>query len=83
MASFFLAYYKWSPGFDTLYKTTEIDIEFAGKTNEVEFAVHYTDSSGKHIHPKGFDPRPVVRRGHNDTLEQLNNILFHARTAIK
>ncbi len=48
IASFFLAYYDWSNGFDKpLVEGCEIDIEFCGSTKEVQFAIHYVDENKK------------------------------------
>ncbi len=52
ITSFFLAYYEWDNGYDgDPSETAEIDIEFCGTTEEVEFALHYVDDNGVLKHP--------------------------------
>ncbi len=52
IASFFLAYYEWDNGYDgDPSEAAEIDIEFCGTTDEVEFALHYVDDKGVLQHP--------------------------------
>lgn len=46
VASFFLVYYDWNEDYSKLLESSEIDIEFCGTTQSVEFTIHYTDPEG-------------------------------------
>jgi beta-glucanase (GH16 family) len=47
IASFFTAFYKFTPNYDKMLETAEIDIEFVGGTDSVQFALHWIDASGE------------------------------------
>ena len=47
IASFFLAYYEFNADYSKLIETSEIDIEFVGRTDKVQYALHWVDKNGK------------------------------------
>lgn len=47
ITSFFLARYMWRPDYSSMYDSCEVDIEFVGTTNEVQFALHWSKPDGK------------------------------------
>ncbi len=59
VTSFFLAYYDFNDDYSKLLESSEIDIEFCGRTDQVEFALHYVDPEGNLQHPEV----PVVDLG--------------------
>lgn len=50
VTSFFLAHYEWNNDYTNLIESSEIDIEFAGRNDVIELAIHYSDKNGNLIH---------------------------------
>lgn len=46
VTSFFLFNYHWNEDYTALKEGCEIDIEFCGRTDQVELAIHYVDPDG-------------------------------------
>ncbi len=46
VTSFFLTNYRWNGNYTKLEEGCEIDIEFCGRTDQVELAIHYVDPKG-------------------------------------
>jgi beta-glucanase (GH16 family) len=47
VTSFFLMNIEWNEDYSQALKWSEIDIEFAGNTHEVQFTLHWIDEAGK------------------------------------